>query len=239
MSKRVIPPLVRLSMSEAQAIESMFRLYDYKCTGRIPQHLAFKLTNSLGMDFSQHALPMNGTLKELLLFIDMRIVDPEPSLFAQMHSFTHLVAKKIDLSRKKKGKKGRGENDDDEEEGEEGDDFDGDAEMKKDSAGGGGRQRSSSDASHGSMSSKAKDSEELLGGESRDKYITAAAINDFVVSLGRPPLSTTQLDLMLTNMLDYDDCCEKTGDTTAVSMEYFTRDFTNFAKKSNALKNFK
>jgi len=241
-SKRVIPPLVRLSISEAQAVESMFRLYDYKCTGRIPQHLAFKLFTSLGMDFSIHSLPMNGSLKDLLLFLDMRVVDPEPALYAQMHSFTHLVAKKIDLRRKKNKKGPGGGEGDDDAEGEEGGEFDGATEMKKEGGGAeGNRQRSSSDASHGSISSKAKDSEEgaAIGGQSREKYITVDAVNEFMASLGRPPLSKTQLDLMLGNMLEYDDCNESTGDITAVSMESFSRDFTNFAKKSNALKNFK
>jgi len=238
-TKRVIPPLVRLTISEAQAVESMFRLYDYKCTGRIPQHLALKLFTSLGMDFSIHSLPMNGSLKDLLLFLDMRVVDPEPALYAQMHSFTHLVAKNVDFNRKK-GKKKRGEGSDEDEEGG-GDEFDGEAEVKKEAGEGGNRQRSSSDTSDGSVSSQAKDGEEgrVVGGQSREKYITVEAVNEFMESLGRPPLSKTQLDLLLGNMLDYDDCNESTGGITAVSMEYFSRDFTNFAKKSNALKNFK
>ena len=100
--QRGIPPLSRLSESEARSIESMFRLYDYNATGRIPQHLTFKLCKALGFDFSVHTLPVNATLKELLLFLDLRVVDPEPALFSQMHSFTHLVAKKINLTKNRK-----------------------------------------------------------------------------------------------------------------------------------------
>ena len=39
MSK-ALPALSRLTELEARSIELMFRLYDYKSTGRIPSHLA-------------------------------------------------------------------------------------------------------------------------------------------------------------------------------------------------------
>lgn len=238
-TKRVIPPLVRIAPGEALAIESMFRLYDYKCTGRIPQHLAHKLTTALGFDFSVHALPLNGSLKEILLFLDMRIVDPEPALHAQLHSFTHLVAKKVDLNKKMKVT-----DDTDLEEGEKGDTFDENGEvMGVGVGGGGGRQRSQSDASQSSIVSKATDGGTPTKGgdktESREKLMTADAINNFLVSIGRPPMSESQLELMLTAMLDYDDCNEKSGGSAGVLPEFFSREFTTFAKKSNALKNFK
>ncbi len=172
--KRALPPLLRLTELEARAIESMFRLYDYKATGRIPQHLAHKLFSAMGFDFSIHMLPQNGTLKELLLFLDMRCPDPEPALHCALHSFIHLVQSK------------RGDS----------------------------------------------DPEELL---TEEKIITAKDINKFMESLGRPPVSVTECNLLLTSMMEYDDCSL----VPAVLPETFNRDFATFAKKSNMLKNFK
>jgi hypothetical protein len=241
-TKRVIPPLVRLTPSEAAAIESMFRLYDYKSSGRIPQHLAYKLATALGFDVSVHSLPQNGSLKDILLFLDMRIVDPEPALYAQLHSFTHMVAKRVDLNKKKSADEDDGEGDGDGIENERGDTFDSNVNVN----GGGankpapGRQRKPSD---GSVNSKATDSgtpsKSTVAEQSQSKLMTAAAINDFVVSLGRPPMNSAQLELMLTAMLEYDDCNEKTAGAAGVLPEDFSREFATFAKKSNALKNFK
>ena len=244
-TKRVIPPLTRLTPSEAVAVEGMFRLYDYKSSGRIPQHLAYKLATALGFDVSVHSLPQNGSLKDILLFLDSRIVDPEPVLYSQLHSFTHMVAKKVDLNKKTSAD----ENEGDGVENEGGDTFDANANANGGSLGTGanksspaGRQRKPSD---GSINSKATDSgtpsksAAVESGESRDKLMTAAAINAFVVSLGRPPMNSSQLELMLTAMLEYDDCNEKTGGVAGVLPDAFSREFTTFAKKSNALKNFK
>lgn len=212
-TKNVIPSLTRLDISEAQAVESMFRLYDYKCTGRIPQHLAYKLVTALGFDVSIHSLPLNGSLKEILLFLDMRIVDPEPALFSQMHSFTHLVAKKIDLTAKKQNINDKNSK----------------AELDASLNG--------NDTNGAQDSSGNEPSQDIA--VSREKYITTQSINDFMISLGRPPLRAAQVELLLTSMLEYDDCNETTGQIAAVLPDIFSRDFTTFAKKSNALKNFK
>ena len=216
MSRRTLPPLVRLTEVEARAIESMFRVYDYKSTGRIPQHLAYKLCCACGFDFSIHSLPANGTLKEILLFLDMRIIDPEPQLYSQLHSFTNLVAKKQEIPPEEEAV-----NDDavDRAEGED------EASVGGNSIGG-----ASVDSQTG-LQSKSKRAEA--------KVISAAAVNEFYESLGRPPISQSQCDLLLTDMLNYDDCQELTRGVPGVMPEVFIRDFSLFAKKSNALKNFK
>ena len=95
MAKRTLPPMSKLTELEARAVESMFRVYDYQAKGRISQHAAYKLTAALGFKFSIHSLPVNGTLKDLLLFLDVRVPDPEPALYCQLHSFTNLVAKPV------------------------------------------------------------------------------------------------------------------------------------------------
>jgi Ca2+-binding EF-hand superfamily protein len=43
-----LPALAKISSQEAQAVASMFRLYDYKARGKIPKHLARNLVQSLG-----------------------------------------------------------------------------------------------------------------------------------------------------------------------------------------------
>jgi len=235
-TNRALPTLARLSVSEARAIEGMFRLYDTKATGRIPQHLCHKLCKSLGFDFSVHSLPLNGSLKEILLFLDMRVVEPEPVLFAQMTSFTDLVARKIDLTKHNASKAI-----DDTEDGT----WDGDgtdADDENNNSGGGGNNDNSTPrggdgddgGSVGTEDTPTKDRT-----ETKDKFITTAAINQFIVSLGRPPLNAEQCELLLTSMLDREDCGERTGGVAGVTPEFFERDFTTFAKKSNALKNFK
>ena len=226
---RGIPPLARITEVEARAIEGMFRLYDYNATGRLPQHLMFKLTSALGFDFSIHSLPLNGSLKELLLFLDMRIVDPEPALMSQMHSFTHLVARKVDLT--KKHQVGDGEEGENSGNGDEGDDEDN---TPKKITPRGGEEDDASVNTKGTESTPTKDRT-----ETKEKYLTTEAINEFMVSLGRPPLNAGQCELLLTSMLDYDDCNERTGGVAGVLPEVFNRDFTLFAKKSNALKGFK
>jgi hypothetical protein len=232
---RAIPTLARLSVMEARAIESMFRLYDTKATGRIPQHLCHKLCKALGFDFSIHSLPLNGSLKEILLFLDMRVVEPEPVLFAQMQSFTHLVARKVDLTKHNASKVI--------EDGEEGEGSgvedtgakSGDGhETPRGNGGNGGGEGDGDDGSVGTEGTPTGNRT-----ETKEKYITTAAINAFVVSLGRPPLNTEQCELLLTSMLERDDCGERTGGQAGVLPEFFERDFTLFAKKSNALKNFK
>ena len=47
--KLVLPPLTRVTPAEANAVANMFRLYDYKSNGLIPNHLALKLIKSIGL----------------------------------------------------------------------------------------------------------------------------------------------------------------------------------------------
>ena len=86
-----LPPLTSLTELEAQAIELMFRLFDYNGTGRIPSHLARNLFREMGMDVPVHLLPPHGTLKDILLIADQKIPDPIPALPVALHSFVHMA----------------------------------------------------------------------------------------------------------------------------------------------------
>jgi hypothetical protein len=231
-AKKPLPTLSKLTELEARAVESMFRVYDYQAKGRIPQHLAFKLCQALGFQFSLHSLPVNASLKELLLFLDMRVPDPEPALYCQLNSFTSLVAKPVSELMPLE---------DQADEGLEGDEVGPEVnslESSEQGAGGTNAERrgsieSQSVATGSSVTSGTKPY------ASGVKVVSTQAINQFMEKLGRPPVPKSQCDLLLTSMLDYDDCSESTYGQPAVLPEYFSRDFGNFAKKSNALKNFK
>lgn len=237
MAKRTLPPMSKLTELEARAVESMFRVYDYQAKGRISQHAAYKLTAALGFKFSIHSLPVNGTLKDLLLFLDVRVPDPEPALYCQLHSFTNLVAKPVSELAPLADRVDEG--------------------LEGDVAGEGSMATTEASVQPGqgvSIADSAADSESVgsqqtgqTGGSQGLKkmyrgdteLISSQAINQFMEKLGRPPVSKSQCDLLLTSMLDYDDCSENTFGHPAVAPEYFTRDFATFAKKSNALKSFK
>ena len=231
MSKVRLPPLTRLSEMEARSIESCFRLYDYKASGRIPQHLAYKLCQTLGFDFSIHSCPQSATLKEFLLFLDMRVSDPEPALHSQMHNFVSLAAKPIEAPSTG---------------GLEGVEDENDLMME-------GNSMVSAEDGLGNLpfinehikneeESQSKAGSQVSGSQvytSTRKFISTKSINDFMEGLGRPPVSESQCNLMLEKMLDYDDCSERSFGKPAVDPDYFMEHLTHFAKKSNALKNFK
>jgi len=67
------------------------------------------------------------------------------------------------------------------------------------------------------------------------RVIKPQDISDFMVKIGRPPCSLSEASLLLNSMVDYDDCSE----VPELKAEYFAREVINFAKKSNALKDFR
>lgn len=71
--------------------------------------------------------------------------------------------------------------------------------------------------------------------DSDDRVITPQAISHFMETLGRPPASITEASLMLNSMLDFDDC----SDIPCVNTEVFNRELINFAKKTNAFKDYR
>ena len=83
--------LTRLSDIEVRAIEQMFRLYDSKGTGRIPQHLSRNLCRALGVDVPSHSLPPQGSIKDILAVIDQRMPEPAPVLNGQLETFGQLA----------------------------------------------------------------------------------------------------------------------------------------------------
>lgn len=67
------------------------------------------------------------------------------------------------------------------------------------------------------------------------KVINPTSIAKFMESLGRPPINMNEASLMLNGMLDYDDCSE----IPLVQVEVFNKEVINFAKKSNAFKEYR
>lgn len=67
------------------------------------------------------------------------------------------------------------------------------------------------------------------------KTITPQDIVSFMESLGRPPANVSEASLLLNSMLDYDDCAE----IPVLNVENFNKEVINFAKKSNALRDFR
>lgn len=75
----------------------MFRLYDYKATGLIPNNLAIKLVRSLGFDTVREGVEFSNdvTLNEVLFIVDTIMPNPDPVLLSSLVTFKGLVAKPI------------------------------------------------------------------------------------------------------------------------------------------------
>ncbi len=95
-NKYAIPPLLKLQPNDAASISSMFRLYDYKSTGKIPKHLAKKLTQTLGFDAPVGNLGQEVSLKELLLFLDNWCPEHETPLQDSLYFFEKLASEHIE-----------------------------------------------------------------------------------------------------------------------------------------------
>eukprot|EP00602_Paraphysomonas_sp_CaronLab_P005587 CAMPEP_0185027760 /NCGR_PEP_ID=MMETSP1103-20130426/12966_1 /TAXON_ID=36769 /ORGANISM="Paraphysomonas bandaiensis, Strain Caron Lab Isolate" /LENGTH=164 /DNA_ID=CAMNT_0027561873 /DNA_START=99 /DNA_END=590 /DNA_ORIENTATION=- len=68
--KDEMPILQRIDVHEAQSIKEMFDLLAVDRSGRISQHHAHKLLMALGLEMHIENLPMQLTLKDLLLHAD-------------------------------------------------------------------------------------------------------------------------------------------------------------------------
>lgn len=90
--KYVIPPLRRLTEDEADAVLSMFRLYDYTASGLIPRHLAARLLKTLGFASSGSTLSPEVSLREFLLYVDQRSMERDNLLSFSMQSFKTFVS---------------------------------------------------------------------------------------------------------------------------------------------------
>lgn len=86
--------LQRMTVPEANAIANMFRIYDYKCTGRIPDYLAIKLIESLGVSAKHLDLPSDLSLNEIVTIVDKLLPEPEPMLVAALTTFSALASVK-------------------------------------------------------------------------------------------------------------------------------------------------
>ncbi len=86
--------LQRMSAMEANAVANMFRMYDYKSTGRIPDYLAIKLIELLGIPAKHLDLPPDLTLHEIVTIVDKLLPEPEPMLVSALTTFNALAALK-------------------------------------------------------------------------------------------------------------------------------------------------
>lgn len=68
-----------------------------------------------------------------------------------------------------------------------------------------------------------------------DMVLVPEDISTFMEKLGRPPASIGECTLLMNSMLEYDDCTE----VPILKTEFFDKELTNYAKKTNALKDFR
>jgi hypothetical protein len=68
-----------------------------------------------------------------------------------------------------------------------------------------------------------------------ERVLVPEDISLFMERLGRPPASIGEATLLMNSMLEYDDCTE----VPILKTDLFDRELTNFAKKTNALKDFR
>ena len=79
------------------------------------------------------------------------------------------------------------------------------------------------------------DTDEWSGASAVDNVITPTDICDFMESLGRPAIPMSEAASLLSSMLQYDDC----STDPAIPNEVFTKELMNFARKTNALRDFR
>lgn len=68
-----------------------------------------------------------------------------------------------------------------------------------------------------------------------EAVITPTDICDFMESLGRPAIPTSEAASLLSSMLQYDDC----STDPVIPNEVFTKELMSFARKTNALRDFR
>lgn len=73
------------------------------------------------------------------------------------------------------------------------------------------------------------------GASAADTVITPTDICDFMESLGRPAIPMSEAASLLSSMLQYDDC----STDPAIPNEVFTKELMSFARKTNALRDFR
>lgn len=73
------------------------------------------------------------------------------------------------------------------------------------------------------------------GGDEPTRVIVPQDISDYIESLGRPPPAMREISLMLSSMLEYDDC----STDPVVNTELFEKELLMFQKRTNALKEFR
>lgn len=84
--------MLRITTQEAQCLLNMFRLYDYKSTGRIPSYLAVKVCDTIGIHINEGNFSDDVSIQELLMLLDRVVPEPEPALLSSLLSFGHLAA---------------------------------------------------------------------------------------------------------------------------------------------------
>lgn len=83
---------LNLNGLEVSSVSNMFKLYDYKSTGRIPNYLAVKLIETLGLPARHLDFHSDVTLEEVLQTVDKLVPEPEPILASALQSFNALAS---------------------------------------------------------------------------------------------------------------------------------------------------
>ena len=190
----------------------MFPLYDYNCQGWIPQNLAKKLVDVLGFESTLISLPAEVTLQQFLLSVDLIAPAPDPPLPNSLYTFNRLVAKNDPSSKPIPGSKQR-------------------EEEKKIRAEDIGMFR----ALIYLLFSVTRKNQPRVTNDAYIQFPSFHLKEDFMVSIGRAPPPRGEATMLLTTMLDYDDC----SPNPAVPPDSFSRDVMLFSRRHNVFQDFR
>jgi hypothetical protein len=87
-----LPALHNLSVAEQRAIKQIFSFYDIGNTGRIKQHLAHSLFKQIGLGVKIDVIPLNVSLRDILLLADTRC-PPDQTSEENVDIFCRIVSR--------------------------------------------------------------------------------------------------------------------------------------------------
>jgi hypothetical protein len=207
----LLPLIKKLTKQEIACILKAFKLYDYHGTGKIPSHLARKLINSLGLSVPSSDDGGGG----------VSLSSSETTLHELLLIVDKLMPEPEPLLISSL------------------ESFSSFASMRQEIL----LDSDSNSNNNNNISGNAITNTESNGAavsSSKEKAMSRKVINPtsvakFMESLGRPPININEASLMLNAMLEYDDCAE----IPIVDIEVFNKEVINFAKKTNAFKDYR
>ena len=87
-----LPTLHNLSVAEQRAIKQIFSFYDIGNTGKIKQHLAHSLFKQIGLGVKIDVIPVNVSLRDILLLVDTRC-PPDQTSEENVDIFCRIVSR--------------------------------------------------------------------------------------------------------------------------------------------------